>query len=97
MGNDTMRTLSLNGGGTIVEKQLSRNQAKMKYSYAITESPLPVENYKATIAVKKTATGSTIVWSSKFNAKGAPDAKAAEVISGIFDAGLASLQKKLNM
>ena len=90
-----MRNLSLNGGGTIIEKQLAWNNAKMSYSYAITESPLPVENYKSTISVKKSKGGSTIVWSGSFKAKGAPDDKAKEVITGVYDGGLASLQKKL--
>jgi len=94
-GGVTFRTLSLNGGGTIVEKQLSRSNAAFKYSYAITESPLPVDHYKSTISVKKSAGGSTITWVGSFSAKGAPDDKAKEVIAGIYDGGLASLQKKL--
>jgi len=94
-GHDMLRTLSLNGGGTILEKQLGRNDAKMKYSYSIVESPLPVDHYKSTISVKKAKGGSTITWVGHFDAKGAPDEKAAEVIAGVYDGGLASLQKKL--
>ncbi len=91
----TIRTLSLNGGGTIVEKQLARSDAKMSYSYSILESPLPVEGYKSTMSVKKSKGGSAIVWTGSFKAKGAPDDKAKDVIAGIYDGGLASLQKKL--
>lgn len=90
-----LRTLALKGGGSILEEETARNEAAMSYSYIILESPLPVADYSATIAVKPHGAGSTIVWSSKFKAKDAPDAKAAEVIGGIFDAGLASLKAKL--
>ena len=97
MGKSTMRTLTLNGGGTIVEKLLGRSESKMKYSYAITESPLPVAGYKSTISVKKSGMGAVITWTGHFSAKGAPDDKAVEVISGIYQAGLDSLTKKLTM
>lgn len=90
-----LRTLDLNGGGTIIEKQVSRSDAKHKYTYAIVESPLPVDHYKSTISVKKSGKGSTIVWSGTFMAKGAPDEKAIDVIGGIYQGGLDSLQKKL--
>jgi hypothetical protein len=36
-----------------------------------------------------------ITWTGSFVAKGVPDEKAVEVIGGIYDGGLASLQKKL--
>lgn len=91
----TLRVLDLNGGGAIIEKQLSRSDSARKYTYAIVESPLPVDDYKSTIAVKASGKGSVIVWSGTFVAKGAPDAKAIEVIGGIYQGGLDSLQKKL--
>lgn len=89
----TWRTLTLKGGGTIIEKQLSRDDATMSYSYTITESPLPVANYQSTLAVTKNGTGSTLVWIGKFDAKGATDEEAAKVIAGIYEAGLAELAK----
>ena len=91
----TLRVLGLNGGGTIIEKQLSRSDAKLSYSYAIVESPLPVDKYKSTISVQKAGKGAKIVWTGSFVAKGAPDDKAVEVIGGIYDGGLSALQKKL--
>ena len=88
-----MRTLSLKGGGAILEKQVKRDDAAMSYTYAIIESPLPVANYVSTISVAKAGAGTTITWTGKFDAKGAPDAKAMEVMGGIYDAGLAALAK----
>jgi Polyketide cyclase / dehydrase and lipid transport len=94
-GKSTLRTLTLGGGGTIVEKQLSLSNATRRYSYSAVESPLPVDRYKSTLSVKKSGTGSIITWTGSFVAKGVPNEKAVEVIGGIYDGGLASLQKKL--
>ena len=82
-----MRTLALKGGGTIVEEQVERDEAGMSYTYRIIESPLPVANYESTIAVGHEG-GTTIVWTGKFDAKGAPDADAIGVIEGIYQGGL---------
>lgn len=90
-----MRTLSLKGGGTIIEEETARSDAKLSYSYTIIESPLPVADYNSTIAVKPHGSGSTISWTGDFKAKGAPDAKAKEVIAGIYEAGLGALKAKL--
>ena len=92
-GEKPIRTLSLKGGGTIVEEQLSRSDETMNYVYTILESPLPVENYLSTIAVTPGGKGSRITWFGTFQAKGVPDAKAEEVITGIYEAGLAALAK----
>ena len=65
----------------------------MSYSYIITESPLPVSDYAATIKVEPNDKGtSTVTWSASFNAAGADDAKAVEVITGVFDGGLKALE-----
>lgn len=90
----TYRTLSLKGGGTILEKETGWNDGARSYSYAILESPLPVADYTASFSVNPKGNGSEIVWSSTFNAKGADDAKAASVIGGIFDAGLSAIAAK---
>ncbi|MFL5336291.1 MAG: SRPBCC family protein [Geminicoccaceae bacterium] len=92
-GGKTIRTLSLKGGGTIVEELVSRDDKKMSYTYTILESPLPVAHYKSTIHVSE-MNGTMIDWHGSFDAKGAPDAKAIEVIEGIYQAGLDSLGAK---
>ena len=90
----TFRTLSLKGGGTILEKETNWDNKDKSYSYTIEESSLPVANYKATLAVEPKGSGSEVIWTSNFNAKGADDAKASSTIGGIFDAGLASIAAK---
>ena len=85
----TFRTLSLKGGGTILEKQTAWDDKSRTYSYTIEESPLPVANYKATILSRRREAAPRSYGVSNFNAKGADDAKASSTIGGIFDAGLA--------
>lgn len=89
-----IRTLNLKGGGEIVEEQISRDDAKMTYTYAILHSPLPVSDYKSTISVAADGMGSKLSWAGNFKAKGAPDAKAEEVIGGIYDAGIKGIAEK---
>ncbi len=88
------RLLALNGGGEIVEEQVARDDAKMDYTYTIVESPLPVANYQSTIAVTADGEGSRITWTGHFDAKGASEAEAAEVIGGIYDAGIKGISDK---
>ena len=85
----------LKGGGEVYEKETAWNDASRTYSYSIESSPLPVANYTAAISVAPKSSGSAIVWTAHFDAKGASDEKAAAAIGGIFDAGLASLKNEL--
>jgi mxaD protein len=86
------RLLTLGNGATISEELLARDPAKYSYSYSILKSPLPVRNYKSTLQLSPTPDGKTLMrWSSTFEAEGADDAKAQEVIQGIYDAGLAKV------
>ncbi len=93
-GGKSIRTLSLKGCGTLVEEQLARDDKKMDYSYAILEGPLPVSDYKSTLTVAPVGSGSQLTWTGTFKAKGAPDAKAEEVIGGIYEAGLKGISEK---
>jgi hypothetical protein len=87
------RTLSLKGGGTIVEKQEKRDDAAHSYTYSIVSGPLPVANYMSTISVASAGTGSTITWMGKYDAKGASDADAKKTIDGVYQGGIDQLVK----
>jgi hypothetical protein len=89
--NGKTRTLSLKGGGTIVEALVKMDAAGRSYTYSIVSGPLPVANYTSTIAVSADGAGSVVNWSGKYDAKGASDADAQKVIQGIYDAGLKAL------
>jgi hypothetical protein len=94
-GNATLRTLSLNGGGTIVEKLLTWDDAHHKYSYSIVSGPLPVTKYRSTISVKAGKKGTVIDWVGRFDAKGASDDQAKQAVDGVYTGGLTALAKKL--
>jgi len=91
------RVLSLADGAKITEKLVVYSDVKKTYTYAITASPLPVIDYVSTITVSKSDAGmSKVEWTSTFNANNATDAKALEVITGVYDAGLNNLAKHFN-
>jgi hypothetical protein len=85
------RTLTLKGGGTIVETLVKMDAAGRSYTYSILSGPLPVTNYTSTISVSADGAGSVVNWSGKYDAKGAPEADATKVIQGIYDSGLKAL------
>jgi hypothetical protein len=85
------RTLSVRGGGTIVEALVKMDPAARSYTYAIVSGPLPVANYTSTISVAADGAGSTVTWAGKYDAKGASDADTIKTIDGVYDAGLKAL------
>jgi hypothetical protein len=85
------RTLSLKGGGTIVEAQTKLDAAGKSYTYSIVSGPLPVANYSSTITVSADGAGSVVTWTGKYDAKGAPDADAMKAIQGVYDSGVKGL------
>lgn len=92
-----IRVLTLGNGAKITEKLVVHSDNKKTYTYAITDSPLPVQNYVSTISVITKNDGASVVeWKSTFNAKDAPNDKAIETIAGVYDAGLNNLVKHFN-
>ncbi len=87
------RTLSLKGGGSIVEKLEARDDAQHSYSYSIVEGPLPVANYMSTISVTKDGAGAMVTWNGHYDAKGASEADAKKTIDGVYQAGVDILVK----
>jgi hypothetical protein len=87
------RTLTLKGGGTIVEHLVRWSDKHHYYTYKIVSGPLPVEHYESTIHVKaaKSGTGSVITWRGHYSAKGASDADAKKAVDGVYEGGLTAL------
>ena len=82
--------VGMGGGGRDREKNVGDDA--MAWGYEIIESPLPVANYKATIAVADAGGGKVVVvWSSTF--EGTADGASA-FIAGISTAGLDALAAK---
>ncbi len=85
------RTLSLKGGGTIVEALVKMDAPGRSYTYAIVSGPLPVANYTSTISVAADSAGSVVTWVGKYDAKGASDADSMKAIDGVYTSGLKAL------
>lgn len=107
-GNDAnaTRTLTLASGGTIEEKLLSSDPAKMVYKYEITKvdpKVVPVNNYSSNLSVKGEGSKSVVEWKGAFyrgfmNNDPPPelsDESAVKAIKGVYRAGLDALKKKL--
>ncbi len=89
-----MRTLTTAQGGVVVEHLDSRDDAARTYTYTIiTAGPLPVANYHSTLSVQPAGAGSSVVWTGKYDAKGASDDEAKKVIDGIYKTGADNLAK----
>lgn len=94
-GGVTERTLTLVGGGTIVER-LEKNQPNERtYTYSVVSGPLPVADYTATLKVKAddTSQGCIVEWSSEFQPKGVSENDAATAIQGVYEAGFENLRR----
>ncbi|MGB4811482.1 MAG: SRPBCC family protein [Methylophilaceae bacterium] len=103
-GDETFRTLTFKNGGHVYEKLTSIDDASMKIKYEIEEGTLPLTDYYATMTVEKgdKAGESKVTWVGRFYRlyklnppipEGQDDATAVKAIEGIFDSGLANLQK----
>ena len=81
------RTLSLKGGGTVVEALENWDDANRSYTYTILSGPLPVANYHSTISVADDPKGSALKWMGTYDAKGASEADAKRTMDGVYEAG----------
>jgi hypothetical protein len=85
------RTVSLKGGGEVVESLDNWSEAKRSYSYSILSGPLPVSDYHSTLSVLPDGNGSAVNWHSTYQAKGTSDAEAQKLIDGIYQDSAKSL------
>ena len=84
------RKLTMPGGITIVEALEMHDDANRSYGYKIVQSPQPVKDYHSVIKVVPNGTGSTVVWTSKFEPIG-PEALAKGMMEGIYKTALGAL------
>lgn len=89
VGGDDVRALTLQDGAKIVETREASGE--FSYGYRIDESPLPVREYHATLAVVPAESGCDVTWDARFEPEGASEEEARELVGGIFDAGLNNL------
>lgn len=94
-----VRSITTKDGALIVEELLAYDAGQHNMTYRINASPLPVTDYISTLAVTPSGKGSTITWESQFNrdpaAKDVDDAKARDIVAGIYKAGFDGLRAAL--
>lgn len=100
------RTLTLKGGGKVVEELETYNEVEKSFSYRMKEAgPIPVTNYSSTFTVKPgSAAGTSLVeWRGAFY-RGYPnndppadknDEAAVAAVTGIYKTGLGNLKAVL--
>ncbi len=98
-GVGAVRTISLKGGGEIVERLESLDDDARVFRYAIiNDCPLPVKSYSATVAVIDAGSGAAAVdWSGSFEAAGAPEDQVVALIEGVYRGGIQRARDKLGV
>jgi mxaD protein len=99
-GVGAVRTITLAGGGVIVERLEKHDPAAATFTYAIIneQTALPVKNYVSTVVVTADgANGSIVNWSSTFDAVGLPEAQVEAIIGGVYKGGIARTRQKLGL
>ena len=85
------------GEGKVEEELKSLDNDSKTFSYSITSSPMPLENYLSTVKVKDLGNGRCEVeWSSTFEPKGMPEEEVAKMIKDIYLTALSGLKKLHN-
>jgi carbon monoxide dehydrogenase subunit G len=94
-GLGAVRTVQM-GPIKIVEKLEALDDAARSISYSITEGPLPVQNYLATIQVSEAGTGCRIDWTARFDLpEGVEEAAIAPALEGAYGGALKALKSQL--
>ena len=85
------------GEGKVEEELKSLDNDAKTFSYSITSSPMPLENYLSTVKVKDLGNGRCEVeWSSTFEPKGMPEEEVAKMIKDIYFTAIDGLKKLHN-
>lgn len=96
-GVGMVRTLGMNGG-RVVERLDVLDAAKRTFAYSILndDNPLPFSGYSARVNITDNGDGTTTVdWTGTFTAKGAPEADAIRVATGIYAGAIKGAQLAL--
>ncbi|MBK0398886.1 SRPBCC family protein [Limibaculum sp. M0105] len=87
---DTYRVLTTADGARLLEMLVEAGPRH--YTYRITESPLPVDDYRSTLSVVPEPDGGChVYWGATFEPT---DPSADDVVGGIYDAGFEALRDR---
>lgn len=90
MDGSLHRVLKTGDGGEIVEKRIA-SEAGLSYTYRITQSPLAVENFTATLAVEP-RDGALVTWIARFSSD---DPAMEGRVANLVEAGVSGIEKAL--
>ena len=91
----TRTLVTREGQARFVERQVDRNDVAHRYSYRFTSSPVPVDGYVATISVKASGQGASVVtWQGFYTPRHGKDEAAQAMLSGIYESGLAAIRDR---
>jgi mxaD protein len=95
-GVGAVRTFFVGDQPQAREQLVAFDAAEKTLSYTIVESPVPVRDYRATIAVRDAGPGrATIEWSSTFEPSGMPADDARGLMETIYAGFIATLKQSL--
>ena len=95
-GVGAVRVLGMPGGVVIKERLESLDESARCLTYSITEGPMPVENYLATVKVSEQGSGSRVDWGASFDApEGIPADAIGAGVSGAYSGMLDALRTRL--
>jgi hypothetical protein len=75
-GVGAVRTVITADGTRLKERLESYDAAARRYTYALIEAPMPLENYTSTVEVSSEGKGARIRWSASFEAP-------ADIVDGV--------------
>ena len=91
-----VRNFTLHEGGDLRERLLAHSDVDRYHTYSILDSPMPVENYIATLRLREITDGDGTFaeWTAEFDTEA--EAEMRELIgNGVFQAGLDAIKNAL--
>ena len=91
-----VRNFTLNDGGNLRERLLAHSDIERYHTYSILDSPMPVENYIATLRLREITDGhgTFAEWSAEFDT-GAESEMRDLIGQGVFQGGFDALKEAL--
>ena len=87
-------------GMTVIETLIPGESPSMGHTYTVTETPMPIADYRATVwlePVEPAGTQCQIRYKSRFTPVGVSEERAAGMLRGFFDAGFTALSARLDI
>lgn len=93
-----VRRFTLQDGSELREQLLTMSDLEMSFSYCLLDTPVPLLNYVAHVALYPVTDGNRTVWTwkSRFDTPAGMEAAMTTLVSeGVYDAGFAAIRAEL--